>query len=38
MLGFHVEVMGGGKATRRDIEELMRAFPLRALVLGRCVP
>jgi len=32
--GYHVEVMGGGTATRADLEQLMAAVPLAAL-LGR---
>ena len=30
--GYHVEVMGGGTATRADLEQLMAAVPLAALL------
>jgi hypothetical protein len=29
--GYHVEVMGGGTATRADLEQLMVAVPMGAL-------
>jgi hypothetical protein len=30
--GYHLEVMGGGGASRADLDEVMRSVPLRALV------
>jgi hypothetical protein len=33
--GYHVEVMGGGTASRADLEQLMVAVPMRALVAPR---
>jgi hypothetical protein len=33
--GYHVEVMSGGTATRADLEQLMAAVPLGALVAPR---
>jgi hypothetical protein len=33
--GYHVEVMSGGTATRADLERLMAAVPLGALVAPR---
>ena len=33
--GYHVEVMSGGTATRADLEQLMVAVPMGALVAAR---
>ena len=33
--GYHVEVMGGGTASRADLEQLMVAVPMTALVTPR---
>jgi len=33
--GYHVEVLGGGTATRADLEQLMSAAPMAALVTTR---
>jgi len=33
--GYHVEVMSGGTATRADLEQLMAAVPMSALVAPR---